>query len=128
MYSALYEKTVFKAYKAGYYSSYYAKEEFWPLIKKLVKAQLKPVAIAALTLFFMLEDPNVPKWAKSTIYGALGYLAYIFDFIPDFTPAMGYVDDAIVLKQTLVVLAVYVEEEHKEKAEATWEKWSRILN
>jgi uncharacterized membrane protein YkvA (DUF1232 family) len=47
----------------------------------------------ALWLYYAAQQPNTPLWAKTAIYGALGYFISPIDAIPDITPVIGYADD-----------------------------------
>lgn len=44
-----------------------------------------------------LGDPRVPLRAKAIMPGTLLYLASPIDFIPDFIPVLGQLDDLLVL-------------------------------
>ena len=53
---------------------------------------------------------------KAGIYGALGYLISPFDFIPDFTPIVGYTDDAAAIGIALLLAQMYINDEIKAQA------------
>lgn len=72
----------------------------------------------ALQLYFAARSPETPAWARSVIYGALGYFISVFDAVPDFTPVMGYTDDLSVLAAALATVATYVGPEERRKARA----------
>jgi uncharacterized membrane protein YkvA (DUF1232 family) len=50
----------------------------------------------------LFRDSRVPLWPKALLVGALGYVVLPFDFIPDFLPIIGEVDDLVI-----VVLAAH---------------------
>ena len=45
----------------------------------------------------LLGDPRVPRRSKLLLGGIVGYLAMPFDFVPDFIPVAGQLDDAVVV-------------------------------
>ncbi|WP_211605080.1 YkvA family protein [Vreelandella arcis] len=47
-------------------------------------------------------------WAKTTIYGALGYFISPVDAIPDLAPIVGYADDIGVLAGALAMVAAHI--------------------
>lgn len=51
----------------------------------------------ALKMYYAATDADTPTWAKTTIYGALGYFISPIDVIPGITPLVGYTDDVGVL-------------------------------
>lgn len=98
------------------YSDAYSISAFWKVVRKLSKRSSQKVASVALTLYFCLRDPETPTWAKSVIIGALGYLIFPMDFIPDAIPGVGFTDDwgAIIAAMSSVI--AHVKAEHREKA------------
>jgi len=49
--------------------------------------------------------------------GALGYLLTPIDTIPDLTPFLGYTDDLGILSYALVMIAAYINDEVRQKAQ-----------
>jgi uncharacterized membrane protein YkvA (DUF1232 family) len=96
---------------------------FWDKSKNVAKLAGKTVLEPALKLYYSAKDPDTPMWAKSAIYGALGYFISPIDAIPDFTPILGYSDDIGVLMAAAVAVATYIKKEHAEKAKETIEQW-----
>ena len=45
----------------------------------------------------MFRDPDVPVVAKTVLPVIVAYLAFPFDFIPDFIPVLGQLDDLLVI-------------------------------
>jgi uncharacterized membrane protein YkvA (DUF1232 family) len=76
--------------------------------------------MTALTLFYCLQDPDTPKWAKATIAGALGYFILPMDLIPDFLPGAGFTDDWGALFAAIGTVAAYIKNEHRLKAASQW--------
>jgi len=49
----------------------------------------------------LARDPRVPRRRKLLLFGLVGYLALPFDLVPDFIPAAGQLDDAIIVALVL---------------------------
>lgn len=81
----------------------YSEQSFWKKIRKFAGKAGEEVIENALILFYAAQQPGVPAWAKTIIYGALAYFIYPLDAIPDITPGVGYADDLAAL---LVALGV----------------------
>lgn len=95
---------------------------FWKRIRKYASKIGCPLLCKALTLFYTFKDPDTPKWAKTTILGALGYLISLVDAIPDFIPGIGYTDDLGVIAAAIAAVAFYIKDDHKKKADETIQK------
>jgi len=54
-------------------------------------------------LFEMITDKNysITPYTKTIIMGALAYVIFPIDVIPDFIPVIGWIDDVFVLKMTI---------------------------
>ena len=52
----------------------------------------------------LMVDPRVPKTDRVLVAGAVVYAIMPFDFIPDFIPFIGQVDDAYLIALTLLRL------------------------
>ena len=52
----------------------------------------------------LMVDPRVPATERVLVAGAILYAAIPFDFIPDFLPFVGQVDDAYLIAMTLLRL------------------------
>ena len=74
-------------------------------------------------LYYASRRPDVPRWAKLTIYAALAYFILPLDAIPDFTPLAGYSDDLGALSAALLTLAHYIDDEVKEKTRRRLQQW-----
>lgn len=91
---------------------------FWRVIGKLANRGGRKIIILAMTLFHCLNDPETPAWAKSVIIGALGYLIFPLDFIPDALLGAGFTDDWSVILGAVATVAAHIKEDHKSKAAA----------
>ncbi|MEF8793567.1 MAG: DUF1232 domain-containing protein [Thiohalorhabdus sp.] len=81
------------------------------------------VAEPALVLHHTLQDPELPSWARSVIYGALGYFLTPWDAAPDFIPGVGYSDDLGVLTAALATVAAHVNPAARGRAREQVERW-----
>jgi uncharacterized membrane protein YkvA (DUF1232 family) len=77
----------------------------------------------ALWLYYAAERPEVPRWAKLTIYAALAYFILPIDAVPDFLPGAGYVDDLGALGTALLTVAAYVDDDVKRRARERMREW-----
>ncbi len=77
-----------------------------------------------LWLWFASRRPDMPVWARTTVYGALAYFILPTDAIPDLLPGLGYTDDIGVLSYALVTIASYVDADVKRR---TGELLSRLF-
>ena len=105
------------------YSKEFSEDSFWTKVKDFAIKAGKEVIEKALILYYCLQGPDTPVWAKTTIIAALGYFISPIDAIPDFTPVIGFTDDLGVLAAALATVAVYIKEEHKEKAKEKIKIW-----
>ena len=105
------------------YSKEYSKNSFWEKIKNYAKEAGLKVIYSALLLYYASEEPEVPKKAKATIYGALGYFILPLDLIPDHISVVGFADDASILLWALLQVAVHINLTTKAKAKAQLENW-----
>lgn len=79
-----------------------------------------PYLTEAVSLWYVLEDPNVPNEPKLLIAGALLYLISPADLIPDeMFPIVGFSDDAAAIAAALYNVYGYITQEHIENAK-TW--------
>jgi len=105
------------------YSMSYDEGSFWEKIKNFAKKAGKEVIEKALILFYTLQDPETPLWAKTVIVGALGYFISPIDAIPDVIPVIGYADDLAVLVGALATVATCITPEHRSKAQNKVSEW-----
>ncbi len=77
----------------------------------------------ALLLYYVLKRPDLPSTARAVIVGALGYFILPIDFIPDFIPVAGFMDDMGILAAGLSTVAAYVDDNVRARAEAKLAQW-----
>jgi uncharacterized membrane protein YkvA (DUF1232 family) len=105
------------------FESQFSDDSFWGKIKGFAKAAGETVLEPALKLYYAAQDSDTPLWAKTTVYGALGYFISPIDAIPDVTPIIGYSDDLGVLIAATAAVAAYIKKEHTKKAKETLKQW-----
>lgn len=105
------------------YEKAFNNDSFWDKTKKFAKAAGEKVLEPALKLYYSAQDHDTPAWAKTTIYGALGYFISPIDTIPDFTPVVGYSDDLGVLVAATAAIAAHIKNEHTSKAKEKLKEW-----
>ena len=101
----------------------YSEESFWEKLKNVALVAGKEVVEKALLLYYAVQNPKVPMWAKTVIFGALAYFIFPVDAIPDIFPAVGYTDDLGVLLAALGTVAMYINDEVKEQAKQKMRDW-----
>ncbi|KGX92627.1 hypothetical protein N781_14980 [Pontibacillus halophilus JSM 076056 = DSM 19796] len=102
---------------------FYSSEKFWGKVRRYGKKAGGSVVYSVLLLYYTLQKPEVPKKTKATIIGALGYFILPLDLIPDVAAGVGYTDDLTVIGAALIQVAMYIDEETKEKAKEKLSDW-----
>ncbi len=102
---------------------HYSEHSFWDKVTKYAKVAGREAIEKALILYYAMQDPEVPAWAKAVCAGALGYFIFPIDAIPDALVPLGYVDDVGVMVSALGAIAVHVTEETKAKAVGKIGEW-----
>lgn len=62
-----------------------------------IKRFAQKMKLQIKALYFASSDPRTPKIAKLLIIVVVAYALSPIDFIPDFIPVIGYLDDLILL-------------------------------
>ena len=101
----------------------YSDSGFWDKVVTFAKTAGREVIEKALWLYYAAQNPQTPAWAKSIIYGALGYFVFPLDAIPDPTPVVGYADDLGVLAAAVAAVAMYITEDVKTLAAQKLKDW-----
>lgn len=102
---------------------HYSEDEFWKKILKYGKKAGAKTAYYSLVLFYTTKNPAVPTSAKMTILGALGYLIFPVDLIPDFIPVVGLFDDASIIAYALYKVISHIDENSKIQAHEKMKSW-----
>ncbi|MCE8017811.1 DUF1232 domain-containing protein [Halomonas sp. MCCC 1A17488] len=104
-------------------AAHYSEESFWDKVSHSARQAGRKTLEPALKMYYSAQDPSTPLWAKTAIYGALGYFISPIDAIPDLTPLLGYTDDMGVLAGALAIVAAKINDKHREQARATLARW-----
>lgn len=67
-------------------TTHYSDDSFWSKTKRLLKRLGYELVEKILWLYYALQQKETPAWAKSVIVGALGYLIWPVDAVPDAPP------------------------------------------
>lgn len=105
------------------YAKDYSENSFWEKVKNFALAAGKEVIEKVLQLYYTMQAPATPAWAKAVIIAALGYFISPLDAIPDVIPGIGYLDDLGVLTAAIATVATYITDDIKAKAEAKLAEW-----
>ncbi len=120
----------FKQADMDKYSKDYSEENFFGKVKSAIKKAGAGIIYKALQLFYVTQNPNCPMRIKAGIFAALGYFISPLDMLPDFTPIIGYTDDAAAIAAAVTLAHIYIDDTVKEKAKDTLQKifGKKILN
>lgn len=105
------------------YITSYNESHFWQKLTRYASVAGREVVQRALWLFYAAQSPDTPRWARTAIYGALGYFIFPLDAIPDFAPLVGYTDDLGVLAAALATVSMYVTDDIKRRSQQQVDKW-----
>lgn len=64
---------------------------------KSLKEKARRLKTEVYALYFAFKDPRVPWYAKALVAVVIAYVLSPIDFIPDFIPVLGYIDDLIIV-------------------------------
>lgn len=98
------------------YEKHYDEAGFWSKLKQFAGTIGRELLEKALTLYYALQDPDTPVRARLVITGALGYLIFPLDLIPDLTPLAGYSDDLGAIVMAIGIVAAHIKDEHVAQA------------
>ena len=105
------------------YAKDYSENSFWEKVKNFAKIAGSEVIGKALQLYYTMQAPATPAWAKVVIIAALGYFISPIDAIPDAIPLIGYADDLGVLAAAIATVGTYITDDIKAKAKAKMAEW-----
>ncbi len=108
--------------EANKFSKHFSSDTFISRLGSVAKRAGLKVVYTGLLLYYVLQE-DIPKRTRTIIYSALGYLVFPLDAIPDAIPAAGYTDDIGVLILALATVAMYVNDDVKNKAKAKLHTW-----
>ncbi|AUM14237.1 YkvA family protein [Ketobacter alkanivorans] len=105
------------------YSSAYSPALVLALLQKVCSRAGLDLVSRALQLYYLARSPDLPAWAKASVFAALGYFVVTPDAVPDITPVLGFVDDLAVLTSALASVSAYVSPEIRAKALERLQAW-----
>ena len=105
------------------YEKAYSDQRFWRKATRHASAVGRQALEKALWLYYAVQNPGTPKWARRVIYGALGYFVLPLDAIPDLAPLVGYTDDLGVMTAALATVAFYINDDVKHQASNKLQAW-----
>lgn len=94
----------------------YSDQEFWRKVMRHGKQVGEKTIYYSLLLFYGAKSPAVPKSSKMIIVGALSYLIFPVDLIPDFIPVVGFADDGAVIAAAVYKVMSHIDDDIKNKA------------
>ena len=90
-----------------------------------MKERAKKLKSDIPAVFLALKDKDTPVLAKIMAGITVGYALFPVDFIPDFIPILGYLDDVILLPTfvalTIKLIPAGVWSRSRKQAERLWE-------
>ncbi len=105
------------------FEKHYSEPRFWKKARAFAAASGRQAIEKALVLYNVLQDPKAPRWAKTVVTGALGYLIFPLDAIPDIIPGAGFTDDLGVLAAAFTTIALCIRKRHRDAARAKVNEW-----
>ncbi|MBQ7690863.1 MAG: DUF1232 domain-containing protein [Muribaculaceae bacterium] len=105
------------------YRSQFNESRLWEKLKRVARKAGVKVVYAALLLYYVTRDPDVPLTLKMKIYGALGYFILPADLIPDPIVALGFTDDLAALAWAIYTVGNHITPEIKRQAEEKLREW-----
>ena len=105
------------------YSEFYSPQMVMSVLNKAFSKAGIDVVSRVLQLYYLAKSPQLPIWAKASVFAALGYFVVTPDAIPDMLPVMGFADDLVVLSSALASLSAHVTPEMREKVKQKLNVW-----
>ena len=90
-----------------------------------LKARSKQLKTDIPALFLSLKDKKTPIFAKVFAGITVAYALSPIDFVPDFIPVLGYLDDVILLPMLVALTIKFIPdevlEENRQQAKGMWQ-------
>lgn len=109
--------------QARSYAGSYSDGALFDKLGSFARAAGRELVEKALTLYLVLRDPGTPRWAKTTVLGALGYFIMPLDAVPDFIPGAGFTDDLGVLVLAVGAVAASITPRIRDVARRTADRY-----
>ena len=106
------------------------------LIIMSIKEKVKQLKTDVPAVFLALKDKKTPWYAKLFAALTVAYALSPIDFIPDFIPILGYLDDLIILPLLVALTVKFIPkdvfDEYRKQAQDMWQdgkprKWYYAL-
>lgn len=97
------------------YSKEYSESGFMTKISSVFKIAGKKVVKYALTLYYAIQNNDVPLKYKLIAIGVLGYFILPIDIVPDTIPGLGYSDDLTALISIVKIIKPFISDDVKNK-------------
>ena len=101
---------------AAQFQSNWSENSYWKKIGSGAKTIGRKATYNSLVLYQAAKSPETPVWARTVMWGALGYFISLVDAIPDLTPVLGYTDDISLMVAAIAALATHITPEMKIEA------------
>jgi uncharacterized membrane protein YkvA (DUF1232 family) len=75
---------------------------------KALRERARRIKIELIALSLAARDPRTPWYAKLIVAGCVAYALSPVDFIPDFIPVLGLVDDLIFIPVALALAVRFI--------------------
>ncbi|WP_084315747.1 YkvA family protein [Thalassobacillus devorans] len=110
-----------KAVETG--RKYFSESSFFAKMGRYAMLLGSKIAYYSFLLYYTFKSPKTPKKDKLTIAGALGYLIFPADVIPDFIPVVGFADDSLAIIYAIYSVVSHIDESIKAKAHVSMVKY-----
>jgi uncharacterized membrane protein YkvA (DUF1232 family) len=104
-------------------SNTFDQDSFWDFLGDLASRVGRQLMEKALVAYYVAIDPQTPNWARAELFGALVYLGFPIDAVPDYLPVVGYSDDMALLAMALVAVAANIRWSHVRRARSAMRSW-----
>lgn len=91
-------------------------QKLWNKLFSFGKGIGQKTAYYSLLLYYAAKNPAIPKSTKMVIVGALAYLVFPVDLIPDFIPVIGFADDSAVIAAAVYKVFTHIDDHAKNQA------------
>jgi uncharacterized membrane protein YkvA (DUF1232 family) len=108
-------------YEIDKYKKYFSEEALWEKLVKYAKVVGRELVENVLILWYAFPEASAKE--KAIIMGAVGYFIAPIDAIPDFTPVLGYTDDAAVVLAVVAKIRLSASPSVIEKAKNKTEEY-----
>ena len=105
------------------YSSYYSPQMVMLVLNRAFSKAGLDVVSRVLQLYYLAKSPELPAWAKASVFAALGYFVLTPDAVPDLVPVMGFADDLVVLSSALAGLSAHLSPEIRAQVRQKLVQW-----